>query len=444
MFVMALFQPLFNAPAWQSFSVLACGWALSTERHTLSNYLWLTGATTLKHFARFYVFVGGPLYTARWYLWARLLPHAAPRVSQNAPSVIEIDDFPKKKAGRHLDGLDRYRHSAGAARQESRPLRGLNFVLGVMRLPLAQWPESRVTLPLGLALYLKKPWATVLKQTYHSRSTCAREIVDFVAQTLPARAIRVVADGGYATKDFLRHLPASVEVISRLLITAQLYELPTPRRQPGAGRPASKGSPLGSAKTLARKRQGWLDHPSEAGAKVPSWLGLWHRVLPGRLSRVVVVRRSASNTTKVSSQRKPSPRGEAFFTTDLRRSVSDILEQYRDRWAVEIDIRDSQAFYGLGQEQCRKWQRIVGLNTVRLAMAAARTLWFVAHTQGTGHLDLRRYRPWYRHKVAPSQLDIVWMCREALSAAGVAPLLRFHQGVDEIQDEPEHTMPLAA
>jgi hypothetical protein len=61
MFVMVLFQPLFTASAWQSFSVLAWGWALSTQRHTLSNYLWLTGATTLKHFSRFYVFLGRPL-----------------------------------------------------------------------------------------------------------------------------------------------------------------------------------------------------------------------------------------------------------------------------------------------------------------------------------------------------------------------------------------------
>jgi hypothetical protein len=35
---------------------------------------------------------------------------------------------------------------------------------------------------------------------------------------------------------------------------------------------------------------------------------------------------------------------EAFFTTDLMRSVDDILKHYRDRWAVDIDIRDGQAF----------------------------------------------------------------------------------------------------
>jgi hypothetical protein len=39
---------------------------------------------------------------------------------------------------------------------------------------------------------------------------------------------------------------------------------------------------------------------------------------------------------------------EAFFTTALTLSLDTILETYGDRWAVEIDIRDGQAFYGLG------------------------------------------------------------------------------------------------
>ena len=53
-------------PSWQSFSLLACGWALATDRHTITTDLWLTGATTVKHFSRFYVFLGYPLYTKLW------------------------------------------------------------------------------------------------------------------------------------------------------------------------------------------------------------------------------------------------------------------------------------------------------------------------------------------------------------------------------------------
>jgi len=66
LFVMGLFQGLFTAPSWQIFLLLSCGWALTTERHTLTTYLWLTGVTSVKHVSRFYVFLGAALYNTRW------------------------------------------------------------------------------------------------------------------------------------------------------------------------------------------------------------------------------------------------------------------------------------------------------------------------------------------------------------------------------------------
>ena len=126
-----------------------------------------------------------------------------------------------------------------------------------------------------------------------------------------------------------------------------------------------------------------------------------------------------------------------MFTTDLSLSAHDVLSEYGDRWAVEIEIRDAGAFDGLGQDQCRKRQRIMGANTFRLVMAAARTLWFIDQVEcGTG-VDLCRYRPWYRQKVAPSQLDVVWACREALHEAGIVPIPRFIPDLAENHEEPE-------
>jgi len=40
-------------------------------------------------------------------------------------------------------------------------------------------------------------------------------------------------------------------------------------------------------------------------------------------------------------------------------------------------------------------------------------------------VPLCRYRPWYRQKVAPSQLDVAEACREALHEAGIFPIPRF-------------------
>jgi hypothetical protein len=443
LFVMGLFQGLFTAPSWQTFLLLSCGWALTTEGHTITTYLWLTGAVSVKHFSRFYVFLGGALYNARWQLWARIIRVAAPWVSPGEPLVIEVDDSTKKKAGRQIEGVSHYRNGAGSARQEYRTLRGLNFVWGIMRVPLACWPGQCVSVPIGLSLYLKEDQARKLKLPYQSRSALAREIVDWVATQLPARQVRVLGDGGSATKEYLHQLPATVHVVGRLLITGKLYALPPPRG-PRRGCPPKKGPVLGSPKTLARKRRGWQPHPTEAGALVQAWAGLWHTVVPGRVLRVVVVRRPTPLRPRSCKRRKPRPPLEAFFTTDLTLSVAAILAQYRDRWAVEITIRDSNAFAGFGQDQCRKHARVVGANTLRLLLAAARTLWFVEQTSRTGSFALQHSRPWYRQKCAPSQLDIVWACREALQDAGVFPIPRFTPAPALNQEMPEIALPLAA
>jgi hypothetical protein len=161
-------------------------------------------------------------------------------------------------------------------------------------------------------------------------------MVDVVAAQLPGRRIRALGDGGYATKEFLRDLPETVEVVSRFLLSGKLYALPEPAAGKRRGRPPRKGQLLGSPNTLARPRQGWLPHPTEAQAEVQTWVGLWHTVLPGWLVRVVVVRRPPASRPQQPGQRKPRPSIEAFFTTDLSLNGEDILRQYRDRWAVEI------------------------------------------------------------------------------------------------------------
>lgn len=441
---MVLFQGIFTAPSWQTFTYLACGWALATDRHTITTYLWLTGATTVKHFSRFYVFLGCPLYKRRWLLWGAVIGLAAQLIPDDQVIRVIFDDTTKKKAGTQIEGLDRYRNGAGSARQEYRTLRGLNFVLGIMPVPLKRWPGHSLSIPVGLELYLKPELAAQLQVPYRSRSQLARDILDFVAEQLPGRPLRSLADGGYATKDYARDLPDAAHAVGRFPIRAKLYEVPPKPIEKRRGAPRKKGDLIGSPKTLAQSAEGWSPHPSEVGAEVQAWDGIWHSVLPGRLIRVVVLRRDATRCTKKPGQRKPPPPLEAFYTTDLALSTADIWSEYGERWAVEIEIRDANAFDGLGQDQCRKRQRIMGANTFRLAMAAARTLWFIVQTERSADLNLCRYRPWYRHKVAPSQLDVVWACREALHEAGIVPIPRFTPDLIENQQAADRTLRIAA
>ena len=176
--VMTLFQGLFTAPSWHTFPSLACGWSLATDRHTITTSLWLTGATAVKHFSRFSVFLGGPLSHKRWHLWGAVIRRAAPCVPEGEVMRVIFDDTTKKTAGTPIAGLARSRHGAGSARQAYRTLRGLNVVVGILRIPLTRWPGHSLSGPVGLELSLKPHQAPALHVPYRSRSQLARDILD--------------------------------------------------------------------------------------------------------------------------------------------------------------------------------------------------------------------------------------------------------------------------
>jgi hypothetical protein len=83
-------------------------------------------------------------------------------------------------------------------------------------------PGHCLSVPIGLSLSLKEPPAPQLQLPSRSRSALARAIVDCVVAQLPERRRRLLVAGGYATTEGLRGLPASVNVVSRLLIRGTL------------------------------------------------------------------------------------------------------------------------------------------------------------------------------------------------------------------------------
>jgi hypothetical protein len=157
--------------------------------------------------------------------------------------------------------------------------------------------------------------------------------------------------------------------------------------------------------------------------------------------RIVIVYRKAYQPRRGFAKKRVL---EAFFTTDLTLSRDQILAEYPKRWAIEISIRDAFAYYGLGQDMCRNYQRIVGINSFRLLMAATRTLWFIQQIKNTKQINLLRFRPWYRQKRHISQLDIAEAHREVLYAGGITPTVRFLPNLPEINQNQDTSLPRAA
>jgi len=87
---------------------------------------------------------------------------------------------------------------------------------------------------------------------------------------------------------------------------------------------------------------------------------------------------------------------------------------------------------------------MMGANTFRLVMAAARTLWFIERVERSSNVNLCRYRPWYRQKVTPSQLDEVLAHCESLYEDGIVPIPRCTPDLDIHQEETETILLLAA
>jgi len=438
LFLMNLVAHYFIPQSLQSFMMLAFGWSLASGRHTISTYLLLSGATSCKHFSRYYEFISGRFHRVTDSLWARLILRAERFIPSGQPLCIKIDSTTKKKSGQKIQGRDCYRNGAGTARQEYRTLLGLHFVYAILEVPVQISTSGfYLRIPIGLKLYVKKHWAEVLNIPFQSKSQLARKMIDPAAKLLPHRCIRVTADGEFATKAFLRDLPQSVDVIGRFPIDSKLYQLPKPCQYKGRGRKPVKGKLMGSPTSQSQLKTGWRLHPTEKDAFVKVVDGIWHSVLPHKLIRVVIVKR-------INPQKTNRKLLEAFFSTDVALNPKVILSEYHRRWDIEIDIRDANAYYGLGQDQCRKYRRIVGINNFRMFMAAARTLFCIEQLQNAKKLNLIRFRPWYRQKKNLSQLDIETINREILQAQGIFPTPCFIQDVHEIIHHHQPTRPRAA
>jgi hypothetical protein len=168
--------------------------------------------------------------------------------------------------------------------------------------------------------------------------------------------------GGYATQDSRHQFPAMVPVGGRRLSTGKLSALSPQPRGPRRGCPPKTGPLVGRRKRLPANGAAGNRIPPEAGALVQGWTGLWQTVLPGRVIRVVGLRRPMPPAPPAQATQPPSLL-EVFFTPDLPWSPAMLLAQSRDRWAVEITIRESPAFAGFGQGQGRKRECVVGATT---------------------------------------------------------------------------------
>jgi len=318
------FQPCFTQPSFHSFWALTCAWILCSGRRSLTRIIQSAQLTEFKHYCSFHRFFS----QARWKLddlghrvFQLLLPFCGEVL------VGAVDDTLARKSGRHIWGAGM--HHDPLRSTQSRPFFafGHNWVVFSLHVCFAFAPQKTWALPILVRLYRKrknsklapgrggklerKQIGQATDKQYRTRPQLAVEMIQLVAGWAGQRKLRVLGDSAYAGGSISRHLPANVELISRMTMKAALFE-PPPAPTAGRGRRRKKGQRLPNPEQIAQdRRRTWSKTTVRVyGRKVKVWYhsidALWYSSAGQKLLRIVVVR-----------DPKGGRRDDCFFSTDL-------------------------------------------------------------------------------------------------------------------------------
>jgi hypothetical protein len=106
-------------------------------------------------------------------------------------------------------------------------------------------------------------------------------------------------------------------------------------------------------------------------------------------------------------------RDEVFFCTAPAAEARFILEAYARRWCLEVTFHDAKQFLGFAEPQCQTPRAVQRTAPFALMVYDLVVLWFAEHVHGAAG-PAWPIRPWYRHKTAPSFVDMLTALRGAL------------------------------
>lgn len=373
---------------------LFLGCLMARGRRTVTT--WIRAAGLNKEYRACYTTIAAACRKADS-IASRLVHEVVQPLVHDAPKLLlAIDDTPTPRFGPHVQG-------AGIHHNPTPGPAGGAFLYGYVLVVLgllarhARW--GVVALPLLARLYVREKDLDTIKASdrpkFATKLELAVELMRWAKTHLGhwGKPLWVVADGAYAKAAFLKPMIADgIVVVSRLRKDAALKDLPKPHSG-GRGRPRKYGeNSIDLAKRAAHK-QGWTTstfhlYGQPTTKTYKSFLATWAPV--GGVIHVVLVRESHGWV--------------AFFSTDSKASVAEILEAVADRFSLEICFRDVKEIVGAGQQQVRRLATNVGafhicLWTLTMTEAWA---WNRSDAELVGH---RSASPWDVCERRPSHAD---------------------------------------
>ncbi|HXL19404.1 MAG TPA: transposase [Streptosporangiaceae bacterium] len=399
MTLLAVFAPLFTAPSFRTFSMLACGFLAQSGKRTVCGMLTGAGLSRLWPHDRAHYFFS----RARWnpddlgIAAARLV--IALLVPDGEPVEVLIDDTLVRRRGKKVWAASWFHD--GSAQGPAKTGFGNNWVVLAVcvRLPFMSRP---VAVPVMAKLVIKGT-------TSASRLWLARRMVTGLAAELPGRRISVTADSAYAGEE-LKQLPGGVTWTTRLRSNAALHDLP-PERTGQRGRPRRKGDRLPALAKIAAAAEFSQVTVTRYGRTetiaVHAFTCLWYSVTGTAPVTVILIR-----------DRSRAGCDLALVTTEKNPDIARVIERYAARWAIEVAIEDSKQLFGTGQARNRTARAVERTVPFMLACQAIAVCWYATAGHHAADAEARRLdSPWYTSKTEPSTADMTAKLRRVIIAA---------------------------
>jgi hypothetical protein len=404
MTLLAVFSPLFTAPSFRTFTMLACGFLAQSGKRTVCGMLTGAGLSRIWPHDRAHSFFS----RARWnpddlgIAVAKLVIGLL--AGDGEPVEVLIDDTLFRRRGKKVWAASWFHD--GSAQGPAKTGYGNNWVVLAVRvrLPMVSRP---VAVPVMAKLVIKGTMSA-------SRLWLARRMVTRLAAELPGRLVHVTADSAYAG-DELKQLPDGVTWTTRLRSNAALHSLP-PQRTGKKGRPRVKGDRLPSLAKIAAAaafsqvtvtRYGKTETIAAAAVTC-----LWYSVTGARPVTVILIRDKSKTGYDL-----------ALVTTEKNPRTAQVIERYAARWAIEVAIEDAKQLFGTGQARNRTAAAVERTIPFMLACQALAVCWYA--TAGHHPADIRARRldaPWYPSKTEPSTADMTAKLRRVIIAAKFKPV----------------------
>lgn len=398
--LLELFAGCFRAEVFGTFKAMVAAWAMCPGPRTISEVWQATGQAARRHHDTAYAL----FHSANWNwdeLGKILMLVIVARLVPNGVVWLVVDDTLCHKRGATIAFGGFYLDAVASTKKQKCLRFGLNWIVLGIAVHLPFRPDRYFCLPVLWRVYRKKGLAG-----HQKRTEAAAQLARQVATWLPDRQCWLLGDCAYVNSAVLRDRPANLKVLGPIRWDAALYELPPPRKAGQRG--------------ASRKRGDRVPTPREMIADTTRYKAV-HKTIAfsgrSRRLRVQVVRDvlwySGAKTEPVSLVLVRDPKGvwrdEVLLATSVDVSAELVIGGYCRRWSIEVAFYDSKQFVGLHDPQVRCAKSVERAHPMSWFVLSVSVLWYAA--AGTRGKQVRRDRPWYRHKKGPTFADMLGALR---------------------------------